>query len=132
MALLRHPDAATRHRACHDAVFVPWSESLLRGLAAALRDPDAAVRQQAGVALFISGREAALAVPELIEALGGPDLAVRRLAAAALSRVGPPARAASPALAQVRDTEDGLLRAWVEEAERSLAGVVAPHREGAK
>lgn len=132
VGLLRHPDAAIRLRACHDAVNVPWSEPLIRGLAVALRDSDAAVRQQAGVALFIAGPEAAVAVPALIEALGDPDLMLRRLAAAALSMVGPPAKAALTALAQVRDTEDGLLRAWVEEAERALAGVVAPHREGTK
>jgi HEAT repeat protein len=100
---------------------VEWTERLIRALAVALRDPDTHVRQDAGVALFISGREAEVVVPELIEALADPDLKVRRLAAAALSLVGPPAKEALPTLAQLRNAEDDLLRVWVAEAERSLA-----------
>jgi HEAT repeat protein len=121
LALLRHPEACVREQAGFDAVFVERTPRLLRALAVALRDPVTAVRQQAGVALFICGRVAVAAVPELIEALDDSDLKVRRLAAASLSMVGPPARAALPSLAHLRDTEDELLRVWVGEAERSLA-----------
>jgi len=110
--LLKHPDPRVRERAGFDAVFVDRTERLVRGLAACLSDPATPVRQQAGVALFICGSEAALAVPELIEALGDSDVIVRRLAAASLSKVGPPARAALPSLAKLRDTTDELLRVW--------------------
>jgi HEAT repeat protein len=120
--LLQHPDPRVRQQAAFDAVFAPRTERLIRALAVALRDPVPAVRQQAGVELFICGREAVAAIPELIEALGDCDLRVRRLAAAALSMIGPPARAALPSLKRLRDSEDELLRVWVGEAERSLAG----------
>jgi HEAT repeat protein len=120
--LLRHPEPGVRKQAAFDAGFVQRSERLIRTLAVALRDPVPAVRQQAGVQLFICGREAAAAIPELIGALGDCDLIVRRLAAASLSMIGPLARAALPSLEQLRDTDDELLRVWVGEAERSLAG----------
>ncbi len=120
--LLRHPEPKVRERAGFDAVFVKRTERLIGALAVALRDPVAIVRQQARVALFICGREAAAAVPELIEALSDSDLMVRRVAAASLSMVGPPAEAALPVLARIRDTEDERLQVWVKEAERSIAG----------
>jgi HEAT repeat protein len=120
--LLRHPEPAVREQAAFDAVFAQRTERIIRALAAALRDPVAAVRLQAGVELFICGREAAAAIPELIEALGDCDLKVRRVAAASLSMIGPPARSALPSLEQLRDSDDELLRVWVREAERALAG----------
>src|SRR5262245_58203689 len=125
VGLLSHPEASIRIQALSDAVLVDRSERLIRALAVALRDPVTSVRQDAGVALFICGREAVAAVPELTAALYDLDLKVRRLAAASLSMVGPPAKAALPSLSQLRDAEDELLRAWVAEAERALAGRVA-------
>jgi HEAT repeat protein len=119
--LLQHPNPRVREQAGFDAVFVDRTERLVRGLAACLSDPETHVRQQAGVALFICGSEAAPAVLELIEALGDDDVIVRRLAAAALSMIGPRARAALPCLAKLHDAKDELLRGWVREAERSLA-----------
>jgi HEAT repeat protein len=120
VGLLQHSERGVREQAGFDAVFVQRTERLTRALAVALRDPATAVRQQAGVALFICGQEGAAAIPELIEALEDPDLIVRRLAAASLSNIGPPARAALPILAQMRETEDELLRVWVREAEQSI------------
>jgi HEAT repeat protein len=119
---LQHPNAAIRERAGFDAVYVDRTQRLIRGLAAALRDPVTPVRQQAGVALFICGREAEAAIPELIEALADSDLIVRRVAAAALSMIGPPAIKALPALSRIRDSEDEQLHEWINEAERAIAG----------
>jgi HEAT repeat protein len=119
--LLQHPEPGVREQAASDAVFAQTTERLIRALAVALHDPVIAARHRAGVELFICGRAAAPAIPELIEALGDCDLKVRRLAAACLSMIGPPARAALPSLQRLRDSDDELLRVWVGEAERSLA-----------
>ena len=121
LQLLRHPEPDVRGQAAFDAVFAHRTERLIRALAVALRDPVTTVRQQAGVELFICGREAIAAIPELIEALGDCDLKVRRLAAASLSMIGPPARAAKASLEHLRDSDDELLRLWVRNAERSIA-----------
>jgi HEAT repeat protein len=120
--LLQHEDARVREQAGLDAVFVERTPRLIRTLATALRDKITAVRQQACVALFICGREAAIVVPELIEALTDHDIKVRRVAAASLSMIGPPARLALPTLASIRDTEDEQLRGWIQEAERAIVG----------
>src|SRR5207248_3326690 len=98
LELLQHSEAAVREQAAFDAVFVERSDQLVRALAAALCDPAVAVRRQAGVALFICGREAEAAIPQLIEAFGDPDVIVRRVAAGSLSMVGPPAKVALPRL----------------------------------
>src|SRR5436309_1995899 len=82
VGLLRHPEPAVRGNAASSAVLVARTERLIRALAVAVRDPVTSVRQDAGVALFICGREAGGAVPEVIEALRDPDLKVCRLAAA--------------------------------------------------
>jgi HEAT repeat protein len=118
---LQHTEAETRAQAAKDLVFVSSSERPVAALAELLGDPVPAVRQAAGLTLFICGRHAEAAVPALIEALGDSEVVVQRLAAAALSMVGRPACAALPKLSELRSAADELLRTWVAEAERSIA-----------
>lgn len=122
LTLLQHADAAIRGNAAASAIFVSQNERLIRALAVALCDQVISVRRDAGVALFICGQKAAIAVPEVIEALNDQDLIERRLAAACLSMIGPQALAAMPHLLQMRDDDDELLRVWVAAAIRSLTG----------
>lgn len=84
-------------------------------LAAALRDPDPAVRQVA--ALGLRYQPTAQAVDDLIALLSGPDRLLARLAADALIAIGP---AAVPAL--IRTIEGGHPHARVPAA-RALAAI---------
>jgi HEAT repeat protein len=116
LSLLGHPAPATREQAASDLVFVVPDKEIVQALATALRDPVAAVRQAAGLELFICGPKAQPATKALMAALDDSDLKVRLLAAASLSMIGPPAREALPKLAQMRDVPDEMLRVWVAEA----------------
>jgi HEAT repeat protein len=111
-----------RAQAASDFGFLIPSERGVLALAVALHDPVVAVRRKAGVQLYLGGPRTTPAIPALIEALDDPDVIVQRLAAAALSMVGPPARVALAKLAELRRAPDEELRAWVAEAERTIAG----------
>jgi HEAT repeat protein len=122
LGLLHNPERQVRIEAINELAFVCASEQMVLALANALHDADAGVRQEAGLQLFICGKQAGAAISDLVEALADEDVVVRRLAAATLSMIGPPARSASPALAKLRTTTDEKLKVWVLEAERTIAG----------
>lgn len=73
----------------------------LPALIAALKDPQADVRDRAAQALARMGPPAQEAVPALVAALNDTDWRVRRSAARALGQIGPGAEAAVPALIEV-------------------------------
>ena len=123
---LRDPDPDVRAQAASELVFLVPDEEIVLALAAVLRDPVVAVRQAAGLELFICGAEAGPATEALVAALDDSDLKVRRLAAASLSMIGPPAREALPKLASMRTVPDEKLRAWVIEAEARIRAGSAP------
>jgi len=79
------------------------SVAALDMLAAALQDSDAGVRMMAANALAAIGREAAPAVPALIDAASaeGQQVHVLRSVAAALGAIGKPAAPALPALRKI-------------------------------
>lgn len=70
-------------------------------LAAALSDPDPAIRIEACRALAYMGPAAKEAVPALVQALSDPDRGIRQQAAIALGEIGPAAAAAVPPLMQM-------------------------------
>jgi hypothetical protein len=109
-------------------VFLVPDDEIARALAVVLRDPIVAVRQEAGLGLFICGVKAKPAADALVAALDDSDLKVQRLAAASLSMIGPPAREALPKLATLRNASDELLRVWVAEAEARIGSGSAPSR----
>src|SRR5262249_37839669 len=82
----------------------PAASPAVPDLIAALKRPDALVRQNSALALGAIGPSASSAVPALTDALGDPDWAVRRQAALALGEIGPAAKTALPALAKL-DTD---------------------------
>jgi HEAT repeat protein len=97
-------------------------------LAAALSDPDAAVRQAAASALWDTGRDAAAAKPALEKALADPVAAVTARAAGALAAMGVPdtelASAWRRALEGARDDATAFLAA------RGLVGIDPPGTVG--
>jgi hypothetical protein len=80
-----------------------------------LRDPDAAVRVEAAVALWKIDRKAASVVAVLIKALEDPNEMICWMAADCLGQMGAEAREAVPALQQAlrRDFRIGLIRTGV-------------------
>jgi HEAT repeat protein len=75
--------------------------------AAALADPDGAVRGQAAFALAAIGPPA---VANLIEASKSPSVDARRLAVFALGKIGPEAATARPALTLLLKDADAEVR----------------------
>src|SRR5689334_8760845 len=84
LRLLRDPAPNVRAQAASDLVFLVSDEEIVRALAVALRDPAVAVRQAAGLELFICGAKAEPAMDALVAALDDSDLKVQRMAAASL------------------------------------------------
>lgn len=110
---LTYPDPAAREAAAHNLAVGERNEAAAIALGRALNDPIQEVRRAAGVTLYTFGIAAKHAVPALIAALDHDDYFIRRTAAAALSCVGTHGRPAVQRLAELKCTDDGLLRAWV-------------------
>jgi len=104
------------------------SPEAVAALAAALSDPDAAVRQAAASALWETGKDAAAAKPALEKALADPVAAVTARAAGALAATGVPDSELAPAwrraLEGARDDATAFLAA------RGLIGVDPPGTVG--
>jgi HEAT repeat protein len=123
LRLLAERDPKVREQAVSDLVYLVPDEEIVRALAAMLRDPAPAVRQAAGLQLFICGKKVEPVAEALIAALDDADVVVQREAAAALSMIGPAARAALPKLATLRNAADDKLRGWVAVAESCINAI---------
>jgi len=112
--------AATHVRAADDVGY--WSQQL------GSSDPEARAAAARGLAL--SGNEAAVAVPQLVEALRDENADVRRAVIEALMSIGRPADVAAKPLAQAlgRDTHPDVRRAAQRALERmgSRASAAVP------
>lgn len=100
------------------------SPEAVAALAAALSDPDAAVRQAAASALWDTGRDAAAAKPALEKALGDPVAAVTARAAGALAAMGVPDAELAPAWRRALEGARDDATAFV--AARGLVGIEPP------
>lgn len=93
-------------------------------LRAVLLDADEEIRTNGALALAnIGGKDAALAVPTLVNALNRGDIELRRQAAAALRNIGPDAAQAVPDLVRTLKETDAELRT---NAALALGGIGQP------
>ena len=121
--LAKDRDASDRANAAH------WlggrkNPEAVAALAAALSDPDAAVRQAAASALWDTGKDAAAAKPALEKALGDPVAAVTARAAGALAAMGVPDAELAPAWRRALEGARDDATAFV--AARGLVGIDPP------
>lgn len=100
------------------------SPEAVAALAAALSDPDAAVRQAAASALWDTGEDASAAKPALEKALGDPVAAVTARAAGALAAMGVPDAELAPAWRRALEGARDDATAFV--AARGLVGIDPP------
>jgi HEAT repeat protein len=100
----------------------PAASPAVPDLVAALKRPDALVRQNSALALGAIGPPAASAVPALTESLGDPEWAVRRQAALALGEIGPAAKSALPALARLETDGNKPVREAAKGARKKIGG----------
>lgn len=88
----------------------------LRSLIAALKDPDARVRELAAQAVGTIGPDASSAVPALIALLAYPDEGSRHSACIGLTGIGSRARAALPELRKALSDPSTHVRRFAQEA----------------
>jgi HEAT repeat protein len=144
LPLCRDPNTETRKAAVIVLVKIVAPEDTaalapLRPLLDAGEDPE--VRANAALALSnIGGKDAAAAVPALLDALRRGDAELRRQAAAAIRNIGPDAKDAVPDLIKALADPDGETRAnaalalggigpGAEAAVGALVGVIASAQE---
>jgi HEAT repeat protein len=121
LPLLRDPDPELRALTTEVLGGVGQSPEAVKGLGAALTDPDVNVQQQAALALARLGPAAAAAVPQLVESLtGAQEAETQALAARALGDIGPAAAVAVPDLTKRLDDPDPQVRQF---AAHALGGI---------
>jgi HEAT repeat protein len=124
---LKDPDAPTRRRAALFLSYLrPADAASVAALVAALDDPAAEVRTQAGETLGVVGEPA---VPALVETLKKGTANGRVGASLALLRMGPAAKPAVPDLTAL--LADGKMDAGVRRGAAATLGAVGPGAKGA-
>ena len=91
-----------------------------------LKDPDPAIRERGGRALWGLGSRAKAAVGQLAEALADPEAPVRRTAAMALEALGRDAAVAVPALTRAVHDDDAITKQWAMKALGKIGPAASP------